>query len=323
MVFLPTAARSAEPDKSTTQPIVRVTLRGARHANATGRRAREMAWQWVASKWPRLMPDSTELARDRFARILPGQRLASQFGPDPSKWTLTVAFEERNGARTWQTQIDIADGAEADTLCLQTVCTRKSEAPAIIAPPSLLGTWVERLDLQDGPFSVLGEPRDVREDTQLQAFFRHVLSPFRRLPVIALTHRPRSRYFGVDPQGLATTVRGMAHVVCVAPDIAPDVARRLGPEMGVVPGAARVYRAGFRPGADPLDHPLLRASLEHDGPNGSKSAFRRALCQAICAWSVEEDAACAPQSFTPVQACERQLAGGLTPPFQTSFSRAS
>lgn len=297
MVFPLTAARSTEPDKNATQPVVRVTLRGARHPNATGRKARELAWQWVASKWPRLMPNNTELVMGRFARNLPGQRLVSQLGPDPSSWTLAVAFDERNGARTWKTQIDITDGTETDTLSLQTDCTRSLDAPAIIAPPSLLGSWVERLDLQDGPFSVLGEPREAHDNAQLEAFYRHVLSPLRRLPVIALTHRPRSRYFGVDPQGLATAIRGMAHVVCVAPDIAPDIARHLGPDMGVVPGAARIYRAGFTPGADPQGHPLLRAAAENDVPNGSKSAFRRTLCQAICAWSVEENAERAPQSL--------------------------
>lgn len=299
MVFPPTAARPPHADKSATQPVVRVSLRGARHANATGRRARELAWQWVASKWPRLMPTSAEMAMDRFARNMPGQRLVSQVGPDPSNWTLAVAFDERQGARTWMTQIDIMADDDTDILSLQTVCTRRPEAPAIIAPPSLLGTWVERLDLQDGPFSVLGEPREVHDEAQLDAFFTHVLSPQRRLPVIALTSRPRSRYFGVDPQGLATAVRGMAHVVCVAPNMAADVAGRLGPQLGVVPGAARIYRAALVPAAPPKDHPLLRAAAEEEGPAISKGAFRRTLCQAICAWSVQEQTGHVPQTALP------------------------
>jgi len=288
MDYSATAVHPTPANTSPTQPVVRVTLRGARHANTTGRRARELAWQWVASKWPRLMPDHAEMAMGRFARNLPGQRLVSQVGADPSNWTLAVAFDERQSARTWVTQIDITDSADAHVLSLQTVCTRRPEAPAVIAPPSLLGTWVERLDLHDGPFSVLGEPREVHDKAQLDAFYTHVLSPLRRLPVIALTSRPRSRYFGVDPQGLATAVRGMAHVVCLSPDIAADVARRLGPKLGVVPGAARIYRAGMAPDASPQDHPLLRAAAENQGPHVSKGAFRRSLCQTICAWSVRE-----------------------------------
>lgn len=290
MVFSPPAARSSHSDAHATQPVVRVTLRGARHANTTGRKARELAWQWVASKWPRLMPNSAEMAMGRFSRNVPGQRLIAQVGPEPSNWTLAVAFDERHGARTWMTQIDISQDSDADVLSLQTACTRRPEAPVIIAPPSLLGTWVERLDLHDGPFAVLGEPRDVHDQAQLEAFFTHVLSPQRRLPVIALTSRPRSRYFGVDPQGLATAVRGMAHVVCVASDLAPDVARRLGPKRGVVAGAARIYRAGLAADAESADHPLLRAAVADEGPNGSKGAFRRSLCQTVCAWSVQERA---------------------------------
>ncbi len=288
----PTTSR----DRSATQPVVCTTLRGARHSDATGRKARELAWQWVASKWPRLMPNSADRMIGRFARHLPGQRLVASVGPGRSDWTLAVAFDERLGSRTWITQIDITDRGDADILSLRTACTRRPDAPAIIAPPSLLGTWVERLALQDGPFAVLGEPREVRDEAQLQAFITHVLSPNRRLPLIALTSRPHSRHFGVDPQGLATSVRGLAHVVCVAPNIAAGVAQRLGSQLGVVPGAARIYRAAAGTVTAAHAHPLLRATPDNAGPGGAKGAFRRSLCQTICAWSVQEQAERRPES---------------------------
>ncbi len=56
----------------------------------------------------------------------------------------------------------------------------------------------------------------------------------------------------------------------------------------MVHGAARIYGAGFAPGADPRDHPLVR-----DGsPRGEDpGAFRRLLCRKVCAMSVITNAA--------------------------------
>ena len=76
------------------------------------------------------------------------------------------------------------------------------------------------MELEDGPFAVLGEPREVNDESQLQGFLAHVSSPLRTLPVIALAHRPQTRFYGVDPRGLATAVRGLAHVICLDPAIA-------------------------------------------------------------------------------------------------------
>lgn len=291
MVSTPVHPRALPPrNKTEIRPVVRVALRSTRHSEGNRRRARDLAWQWVASKWPRLLPTSDEMEMRQFTRSLPGQRLVASTDANQSSWSLAVAFDERHGARTWITRIEVADGGDADLLNLQTACTEQADAPLVIAPPSLLGTWVERLELEDGPFAVLGEPRVVNDMVQVDAFVAHVLSPRRTLPVIALTNRPSTRFYGVDPQGLATAVRGLAHVACLAPEVAAEVANRLGPHLGVAPGAARIYSAGLAIVASKQDHPLMRDNVDTDGQKSNPGAFRRRLCQQICAMSVREQA---------------------------------
>jgi len=266
--------------------VVRVALHSHRHSDTNRHRARELAWQWVAAKWPKLVPSHAQMERQQFAHAVPGQQIAMSRSADNSSWSLAVAFDERNGVRTWMTQVEVADDGKADVLRLQTSCTDVADAPLVVAPPRLLGSWVERMELEDGPFAVLGEPREVNDESQLQGFLAHVSSPLRTLPVIALAHRPQTRFYGVDPRGLATAVRGLAHVICLDPAIATEVAEQLGPRLGVVPGAARIYSSKTPLTANPHDHPLLRNTRAVGNAQDSAGAFRRQLCQKICAMSV-------------------------------------
>lgn len=263
--------------------VVRSSLRSAQHSATNRRRARELAWEWVNAKWPRLMPPSNDIDNAHYERSLPGQELMVSTSGDGAVWTLAIAHNERGGARTWMTRATVADTGEADVMALQTSCSDIPNAPLVVAPPKLLGAWVERLELQDGGVAVLGGARDVNDASQLEAFCKHVLSVDRNLPVIALTTSPRSRFYGVDPRGLAEAVRGLAHVACLAPDLAGEVVMRFGKDFGLVHGAARIYAAGFNPDAFPQDHPLIRdTSVRAKDPG----AFRRLLCQKVCALSV-------------------------------------
>lgn len=268
--------------------VVRVSLRSQHHSDANRRRARELAWQWVAAKWPRLMPSRDQMEMGQFSHATSGQQITMSRAADHSTWSLAVAFDEKNGARTWLTQVEVADGGDADVLRLQTSCTDVADAPLVVAPPRLLGSWVESMALEDGPFAVLGEPREVNDEAQLQGFLAHVLSPQRNLPVIALANRPETRFYGVDPRGLATAVRGLAHVICLDPHIALEVADRLGPRLGIVPGAARIYSAHVPIDENTQDHPLVRNTRAVGNAQDSAGAFRRLLCQRICAISVRE-----------------------------------
>jgi hypothetical protein len=280
--------RSPRDSNAAIRNVVRVALHSHRHSDANRRRARELAWQWVAAKWPKLVPSRDQMERHQFVHSVPGQQIVMSSAADNSSWSLAVAFDEKNGVRTWMTQVDVVDDGETDLLRLQTSCTDVADAPLVVAPPRLLGSWVERMELDDGPFAVLGEPREVADEKQLQGFLAHVSSRERTLPVIALANRPQTRFYGVDPRGLATAVRGLAHVICLDPAIAPEVTEQLGPRLGIVPGAARIYSAKVPLVANSHDHPLVRNTRAVGNAQDSAGAFRRLLCQKICAMSVRD-----------------------------------
>lgn len=268
------------------RPVVHAQLRGGHDAQGTCRLARDLAWQWVASKWPRLLPSAADMESDHCARSAPGQRLVAD-SQNGGGWTMTVAFDERHGARSWITRVEIGQADGLPLLSLQTGCTAQVDAPLVVAPPRLLGSWVERLHLVDGPVAVIGEPRTVANPEQLAHFLAHVAAPARTLPIIALANRPDTRFFGVDPAGLAMAVRGLAHVACLSPEVVSELAAQLGPHLGVVAGAARIYGAGVPIAASSRLHPLVRN--HHQAADSSAAlagAFRRQLCQRICAMSV-------------------------------------
>jgi hypothetical protein len=268
------------------QPVVRSVLKSKAHSHGNRGLARQLVWNWVRAKWPRLVPSPSELERPDFKCTLPGRSLSFSTKADGSVWTLEVGYVESGSQRAWMTRAIVADTGEADLMALQTSCTNIASAPAVIAPPRLLGAWVERLDLEDGGISVIGEPRPVDDPEGLDAFCEHLHSVNRLLPVIALVNRPNSRYYGVDPRGLSEAVRGLAHVACLAPDIAAEARMRLGKKFGPVPGAARIYAPNFTKEAVPGDHPLIRFPSSSSSDSGNPGAVRRLLCQTVCGMSV-------------------------------------
>ena len=263
--------------------VVRSTLRSRVHLPKNRRLAQELVWQWVQAKWPRLVPAPSDMERSHFERALPGQAVSVSTSADGLVWTLAVAHDERGGARTWMTRAQVADAGDADVLGLQTSCSDPGHAPMVVAPPRLLGTWVERLELEDGGIAVLGEAREVSSPEQLMAFCDHVLSGRRSLPVIALANKPGSRFYGVDPRGLAEAVRGLAHVACLTPELAARVKDRLAENFGVLPGAARIYAPHFSAQDTAEQHPLVRDNTSPAAKD--PGAFRRLLCRQICALS--------------------------------------
>ena len=273
-----------QPRTNDVRHVVRSALRSAQHSPVNRRYARELAWEWVSAKWPRLMPSALDMQSPHYERSVLGQELKVSTSDNGTLWTLEVAYNDRASGRTWMTRASVEDTGEADVMALQTSCSEVANSALVIAPPKLLGAWVERLEFQDGGLAVTGEAREVSDPSQLDAFCKHVQSSERRLPVIALTTSPRSRFYGVDPRGLAEAVRGLAHVACLSPDMAGEVMARFGKDFRLVHGAARIYAAGFSSDSAPLDHPLIRdTSVRATDPG----AFRRFLCQKMCAMSVD------------------------------------
>ncbi len=280
------------PAGASPQVVVRSSLRSAVRSPANRRRAQGLVWEWVGAKWPKLMPSPLDMERSHLERSVAGQALMVSTSGDGAVWTLSVANSERNGPRTWMTQARVMDAGDTDMVDLQTSCTRVPDAPLVVAPPRLLSDWVERLEFEDAGLPVLGTPRDVFEEWQRDAFCEHVRSPQRTLPVIALVSRPNSRYYGVDPRGLAEAVSGLAHVACFSRQMAAGLTDLLGPGLGLVHGAARIYAPAFNaPGMsaspDTVDHPLVRElTPQGDSQAQDPGAFRRQLVRKILAMGV-------------------------------------
>ena len=276
--------------------VVCSTLNSTAHSPANRLRARDLAWRWVGAKWPKLLPPASDMARDTVSRSAPGQELMASTSADGSVWTLSVAHQERHGRRTWMTRAHVTDTGTHDMVGLQTACTDVPDAPLVVAPPRLLGDWVEGLKFEDAGLAVQGAARDVTDQWQLDALCQHLLSEARHLPVIALVNRPQSHYYGVDPNGLAENLRGLAHVACIASHLSQQANARLGQDFAVVHGAARIFAPGFNANCGPdvetnaaarNAHPLVRDIAAPDAANPQDAgAFRRLLRRKICAMSV-------------------------------------
>jgi len=197
--------------------VLRAALKSPTHTDENRRLAKDIVWSWVGAKWPRLMPPRSQLESGQFQCVLPGRRLSVSTSRDGTAWTLELSYSERDGACTWTTRTVVADLGDADMVAVQTSCSLP-EGQRRIAPPRVLGRWVERLQFDDAGIAVLGEPHFVQDDHQLALLCEHLLASDRRLPVIVLGNKPNSRYYGVDPRGLAEAVGGLAHVACLTPE---------------------------------------------------------------------------------------------------------
>lgn len=266
--------------------VVRAALKSPTPADENRRLARDLVWSWVGTKWPRLVPPRAQLDSGQLHCTLPGRRLTVHTSEDGAAWTLEIAYSERDGACTWTTRAVVADLGDSDLFALQTTCA-PLPAQRRIAPPRVLGRWVDRLRLDDAGVPVQGEPHPV-EGQQLAALYEHLLSRERSLPVVVLGNQPGSRYYGVDPRGLAEAVCGLAHVACLTPQAIAAFTGHFGRRLAPESAAVRIYMPGFGADADYRDHPLLRLAdspnLRHGEPDAG--AFRRAVCERICELSV-------------------------------------
>lgn len=266
--------------------VVRAALRSPTHSARNRRVAQDLVWAWVGEKWPALMPPSPQLEAGEVKRVLPGRQLHASTSQDGSRWTLEVAYSERDASNTWTTRAVVADVGDADVVAVQTTCAPPPGARRI-APPRLLARWVHRLRLEDAGVAVLGEPRTMTADDDPTPFVDHLLDPARALPVIVLASKGSSRYYGADPRGLAEAVCGLAHVVCLPPAVVAAFAERFGRGLAPLAGMVRIYMPGFDSGAASRDHPFMRpASAEHGEAATEDGAFRRFVCKRVCELSV-------------------------------------
>jgi hypothetical protein len=159
----------------------------------------------------------------------------------------------------------------------------------VVAPPKLLASWVQRLPLDDDGIPVMGSARFVESQADVETLCRQLKQPGRRLPIVVLANKPGTRYYGIDPRGIAESLQGLAHVVCLAPDALAELTDRFGQRLAPVPAAVRIYLPGFAPEHASGQHPIIRprAKAEDADPAVNEAtAFRRYVCQRVCELAV-------------------------------------
>jgi hypothetical protein len=265
--------------------VMRAALRSPTHSPENRRLARDVVWGWVGEKWPALMPPRPKLDSGEVKRMLPGRQLHASTSEDGSAWKLEVSYSERDASTTWTTRAVVADLGDADVVAVQISCAHAA-GPRRIAPLRVLARWVHRLRLEDAGIAVQGGPRTVESDADLAALVDHLLSPDRMLPIIVLASKGTSRYYGVDPRGLAEAVCGLAHVVCLPPGPVLAFAERFGRSLAPLGAAVRIYMPGFQPTAASRDHPFIRPATAHGESAAEDGAFRRFVCKRVCELSV-------------------------------------
>lgn len=265
------------------QIVVRTLLRSSRPSHHKRRIAKDLVWSWVARRWPRLMPDRSQQEAAELQRAAPGRSLRVVSSEDGATWALEVCASERDGT-AWTTTALVADTGEADMLALETRFQGTSET-RVVAPPKLLASWVQRLPLDDDGIAVSGEARSVEEAQDVETLCRQLLQPGRRLPFVVLANKPGTRYYGIDPRGIAESLQGLAHVACLAPTAVAALTERFGRRLAPAPAAVRVYLPGFDAEDASNAHPVIRPrkpAAEADPAVNEATAFRRYVCRRVC-----------------------------------------
>ena len=269
--------------------MLRAILSSPTHTAANRRLAKDLVWRWVGSRWPFLVPSAAVMERSHIESALPGRALSVATSDDGSEWSLSVAIQEREHAPVWVTRASVADTGRADRLALETTCSDPGAAP-VIAPPAVLGAWVDRLALHDADVPVLAVPRFLDDEEQATTFLAQVAAQRRRLPLLLLAAKGESKYYGADPRVLAEAVRGLAHVACLAAPALRTVSAAWGRALAPVPGAVRIYVPGapLQPEAARC-HPTVHPAREATAPDGARRPagdFRRQLLRRLCQLSV-------------------------------------
>lgn len=277
------------------QPVARSITSSTKHSLAHRRLAKDLVWRWARARWPSLLPSATLMERSHIENSLPGRALTVNMSDDGAVWTLSIANQERDSAPIWLTRASITDTGTADQFSVETACSDIGAA-AVVSPPAVLGTWVDRLELEDGVIPVLGVPRMIEGEAQAMSLLEQIATPERRLPFLVLAAKGTSRYYGSDPRVLAQNLRGIAHVACLSTPALRVCASRLGRTLAPAAGAVRIYAAGAPPQADAAcAHPIFyppSVDAAADVVPAPTRAFRSKLVRAVCELSVAARSAC-------------------------------
>ncbi len=212
------------------------------------------------------------------------------------RWGWVAIFEQpdaRDPTVTWRVEVHaLEDPAQAETEIKVVLLRRSSdrrvrlirtdhpEPPRVIRPewrepPRVIRDLLDAplIACVDGDVPLSAESRMLtRED--IPYLKKMLVSPERRLPVIGISLPPHGDAPMVDPDGVAGSLAGMAHVWVIPADLAWALSRALPERLSVFNGAVRIWWPGImESGSSPYDHHLFM--LGRTGAHASLVALVR------------------------------------------------
>ncbi len=183
-------------------------------------------------------------------------------------WGWFATFEQpdsKDPTVTWVVEINaLEDPAQADTEIGVVLSRRSSDRRVRLIrtdrpePPRVIRDLLNaaRIECVDGDIPLWVESRTLTREV-IPHLKRMLLSPERRLPVVGISLPPDGDAPMVDPDGVAQSLAGMAHVWVVPADLTWALSHVLPERLGVFNGAVRIWWPGMESGSSPYDHHLF------------------------------------------------------------------
>ena len=265
---------AAEPDTSNHPPVWSLNLqllhRSALHSPENRAAARSAALSWLASSdamraatlrhpltdsayegAPFEMEDGGAIAHATASRS--GKLwhfMAEHADPRISKKT------NQRAPLRWRLETVVVDNGDHDLLGTRLSCL--TALPFIpISTPGVHKDFIACHNLRDGDSPIANAPLVVAGHESYERLLKRLLSPSRQLPLVVVSgtgdHRPGHEYL-IEPDRLARTLQGLAHVVALPADFWNSLRRDIGPKLGVSHGSVRVFQPGVQRGDDYNGH---------------------------------------------------------------------
>ena len=160
--------------------------------------------------------------------------------------------------RRWLVQANVERRA-GDVVFELRLSIRQSKSLPFPAPraPRLLSDLIRRVPITDA-FPLTAEPA-MCDVPDFESFNQLLKSPYRNLPLVAVSCEERSGVPLVDTDRLASYLAGTAHVVVLTPDASWALTNVDGKFGSVYGGAVRCYGPGYSTKDDPRKHRLWLA----------------------------------------------------------------
>ncbi len=199
---------------------------------------------------PEANPTSAVLVQTKTARI----------------WSARLSFPDRNiPQRTWITEVTVSQNlGEVDFGARLISVTKGPDSPYTPSVPGMVRQLLSTLSGEVDNVPLRDEIWIIENDAGLSDFSNLLLSPDRRLPIVAFSRGEFQHLVEVQNETLSRLI-GAAHVVELSEESSWALTNTLGKVWSVFGGAIRIYWPKLNPSIDnPRSHRLIFSHLFDD-----------------------------------------------------------